>query len=625
MTAGGVSAAAVTGVSGSGTSYTVTVATGTGDGTLRLDVRDDDTILDAETQPLGGAGIDNGAYDGGEVYTIDRTAPEVVSITRSSGDPTAASSVDYLVTFSEPVVGVDASDFLLNATGISGAAIASVLGSGTTRTVNVATGTGDGSIRLDLVDNDSVTDSAGNALGGSGAGNGDAVGETWTIKKSVDIFGTMWDDVDGDGIRDPGEAGLAGVTVYLDTNTDGMWEDGEPIMVTRGDDSGTSGVDESGTYEFTALAAGTHVVAEIAPAGTNQTFPGSGGNGRLTFAGVASRLTHIEDAEFVAVSPDGKNVLVTGRRWESLVNYVRDPLTGQTTWMQSFFDTDAGIDGLNNPVWVAFSPGGEHVYVAANDDNAVSVFSRDTATGQLAFVQVVKDGVDGADGLYDASSITVSPDGNHVYVGSANEIALYDRNTTTGQLTFVSMTNVYYPFSVALSPDGNQLYATSPGIDTLTVYTRDPVTGAISLLESFRDGQDGVDGMDGARSGVVSSDGRHVYVAGLNEDAIAVFSRDLLTGRLTFVEAVRDNVNGVDGLDYPTNITLSPDGGSLYAGSGLEDAVAVFDRDAVSGRLSFLESHHDGVDGVDGLDYVETVAVSPDGRHMYSVSLGDDA
>ena len=52
----------------------------------------------------------------------------------------------------------------------------------------------------------------------------------------------------------------------------------------------------------------------------------------------------------------------------------------------------------------------------------------------------------------------------------------------TGQLTFVSATNVYYPFSVAVSPDGNHLVATSPGIDTLSVYARDSATGAITSL-----------------------------------------------------------------------------------------------------------------------------------------------
>jgi hypothetical protein len=66
-TTGSITSVSVTGVSGSGTTYTVTVNTGSGNGTIRLDVLDDDTIVDAAGNPL------NGGYTGGENYTIDKT------------------------------------------------------------------------------------------------------------------------------------------------------------------------------------------------------------------------------------------------------------------------------------------------------------------------------------------------------------------------------------------------------------------------------------------------------------------------------------------------------------------------------------------------------------------------
>jgi CSLREA domain-containing protein len=51
--------------------YTVTVSTGDGTGTLRLDVRDDDSIVSSTTRvPLGGFGEGNGDYTDGESYTI---------------------------------------------------------------------------------------------------------------------------------------------------------------------------------------------------------------------------------------------------------------------------------------------------------------------------------------------------------------------------------------------------------------------------------------------------------------------------------------------------------------------------------------------------------------------------
>lgn len=95
----GVSGAVVGAVSGSGITYTVSVSTGNGDGTLRLDLVDDDTIIDALSQPIGGPGTDNGNYSSGEVYTIDKTPPD----TTLTGVPSNPTNLDYAAfTFTSP-------------------------------------------------------------------------------------------------------------------------------------------------------------------------------------------------------------------------------------------------------------------------------------------------------------------------------------------------------------------------------------------------------------------------------------------------------------------------------------------------------------------------------------------
>ena len=105
--------------------------------------------------------------------SVDTSAPTVVSSVRSNHNPTTAASVEFLVTFSEAVTGVDAADLNLTITGsVSGALISSVSGAGRTYTVTVSTGSGAGTLRLDVTDNDSIADTASNRLGGTGAGNG---------------------------------------------------------------------------------------------------------------------------------------------------------------------------------------------------------------------------------------------------------------------------------------------------------------------------------------------------------------------------------------------------------------------------------------------------------------------
>ncbi len=97
--------------------------------------------------------------------------------------------MDFTVVFSEAVTGVDATDFELTITGgITAASVTNIAGLGTTYTVTVNTGTGDGTIRLDVLDDDTIIDAASNTLNGNFN-----TGEAYTIDKSVftPVFNTF--------------------------------------------------------------------------------------------------------------------------------------------------------------------------------------------------------------------------------------------------------------------------------------------------------------------------------------------------------------------------------------------------------------------------------------------------
>ena len=74
-------------------------------------------------------------------------------------------------------------------------------------------------------------------------------------------------------MRDPGEPGLAGVTIYVDLNNNGQLDRGEPATRSQDDDPNTTDVNETGTYALTDLNPGTLTVREVVPAGYQQTFP----------------------------------------------------------------------------------------------------------------------------------------------------------------------------------------------------------------------------------------------------------------------------------------------------------------------------------------------------------------
>ena len=138
---------------------------------------------------LDEAGNDNSAStstDNTVTFIADAVSPQVSSVDRADSNPTSAASVDFTVTFSEDVTGVDLPDFTLTTTGVSGANVDSVSGSGAVYTVTVNTGTDSGTIRLDVIDNGTILDGASNPLAGGFTG-----GQVYTVDKIPNVGVTI--------------------------------------------------------------------------------------------------------------------------------------------------------------------------------------------------------------------------------------------------------------------------------------------------------------------------------------------------------------------------------------------------------------------------------------------------
>lgn len=134
------------------TFFRVRVNTGdpTRSGTIRLDLTTTAPIIDQVGNPLAAP------FTTGVPFVIDREPP-VVTRFILGGTPTNASSIDIVVEFNEPVENVFLDNFevLFDGT-LAGVQLNTVMGTGNTRTVNILTGTGDGTIRLRLVTDSSA-------------------------------------------------------------------------------------------------------------------------------------------------------------------------------------------------------------------------------------------------------------------------------------------------------------------------------------------------------------------------------------------------------------------------------------------------------------------------------------
>jgi len=164
-------------------------------------------------------------------------------------------------------------------------------------------------------------------------------------------------------------------------------------------------------------------------------------------------------------------------------------------------------------------------------------------------------------------------------------------------------------------------------------------TGDISFVDCIAVGSVGCADISattsglGAPDGVASSpDGRSVYVAAQNGDAVVHFRRDALTGQLTFADCVAQSAAGctalpvgVSALDDAVGVAVSPDGADVYVAARNSWAIAHLRRDTVTGALTFVGCVAQGAsggcadsDGKSALREARSVTVSPDGTSVYA-------
>ena len=102
-------------------------------------------------------------------------------------------------------------------------------------------------------------------------------------------------------------------------------------------------------------------------------------------------------------------------------------------------------------------------------------------------------------------------------------------------------------------------------------------------------------GLDLGAETAISPDGENVYVGSSTSGAVAVFDRDPLTGQVRqkagLAGCISENGSGGDctdgiGLSQADGVVVSPDGENVYVAGQDSDAVAVFDRDTSTGVLT---------------------------------------
>ena len=89
----------------------------------------------------------------------------------------------------------------------------------------------------------------------------DPTGLPKAVLPVVSIGGIVFNDINGDGLLDPGENGIPGTTVFLDRNDNSILDNEERTAIT----------DSLGVYDFDELPPGTYTVRQVPPPGLFQT------------------------------------------------------------------------------------------------------------------------------------------------------------------------------------------------------------------------------------------------------------------------------------------------------------------------------------------------------------------
>jgi 6-phosphogluconolactonase (cycloisomerase 2 family) len=354
----------------------------------------------------------------------------------------------------------------------------------------------------------------------------------------------------------------------------------------------------------------------------------------------------LEGAHSVAASPDNKNVYVTATNDSAVVTFTREA-SGALTRLEEDRDVQSGgnVPGLDAAEGVVVSPNGKNVYVTGAVDSAVVTFKRNTTTGALKHLQTLRDRSVGgnAEGLDHANAVAISANGKHVYVTASGDSAVVsfkvlkdkkgklkrieqDRDVSVGG----AAEGLDSAQGLAVAPDGKHVYVTGAADDAVVTFRRNNRKGKLTRLEEHRDVAAGgsSEGLDNAVGVAASPDNENVYVAASDDNTVVTFSRDTTTGLLTRVEEDRDESNGgsADGLDGAVALAVAPDGDFVFLAARDDNTLVALARDG-GGLLAPSEVHRDVSNGGsdEGLDGARGVAVPPDDGSVYVTGRDDDA
>ena len=157
------------------------------------------------------------------------------------------------------------------------------------------------------------------------------------------ISGMKFNDLNGNGVLDPGEPGLAGVTINLQPSA------GNPVTTTT---------DTAGNFSFQDLTPGTYTVSEVVPSGYRQTLPAAPGTIAVTVTAGNTSSNLLFGNQLIPITEE-KGSISGFVFYDFNKNTIQDP-------------TEKGLPGITMKL---FNSSSQLVATTTTDDNGLFTFS----------------------------------------------------------------------------------------------------------------------------------------------------------------------------------------------------------------------------------------------------------
>ena len=304
-------------------------------------------------------------------------------------------------------------------------------------------------------------------------------------------------------------------------------------------------------------------------------------NGHLGPVTLAAPAT---SPSFLAFSPDRKVVYSVAEGGQGTVSAFRKEMDGSLTLLNEL--PSGSVD-----CHVSVDAAGHTAFVASYFSGNVSAFSL-KADGSLdhrtAFIQETGSGPNPERQTQPhLHAMYPDPENRRVYACDlgTDRVYIFDYDPATGGLTpaqppFVLVPPGSGPRHMAWSPDGRFAYVNGEMGLNVTVFSRDPGTGALTAIQTLPTLPAGVE-----TNGVTTAEiffhpsGRWLYVSNRGCGTIAVYGRGA-DGKLTWVQ------NAPAQVKVPRGFALDPSGQWLLVGGQSDNKIAVLRIDGATGKLS---------------------------------------